>query len=142
MASTFTATTARSTASAYGHGLASNAKAVIGTYEITAALVINDVFQMVKVPTGAVILDVTLWTDDLESSGTASVLAVGDGGAAARFITTSAVGQAGGRQAMNVINGVGYAYTVEDTIDVSVTTAPTTGATSGTITLVVIYQMP
>jgi hypothetical protein len=115
---------------------------VIGTYEITAALVINDVFQMVKVPKGAVILDVTLWTDDLESSGTASVLAVGDGGAAARFITTSAVGQAGGRQAMNVINGVGYAYTVEDTIDVSVTTAPTTGATSGTITLVVIYQMP
>ena len=110
-------------------------------YEITAALVINDVVQMVKIPAGARIHDVTLATDDLESSGTASVVAVGDGDNDDRFITGSTIARAGGIERINAVDGVLYEYSAEDTIDFKCTTAPTTGATSGTIRLVVRYTM-
>lgn len=114
---------------------------VSAEYEIAAALVINDVIQMVKIPQGARIHDVILATDDLESTGTASVLAVGDGSDDDRFITGSTIGQAGGIERLNAMDGLLYEYSAEDTIDVKCTTAPTTGATSGTIRLVVRYTM-
>lgn len=112
------------------------------THEITAALVVNDVIQMVKMPIGATILEVILGTDDLDSDGSpAIVLEVGDATTVGRFIAGSTVAQAGGVVRLGVIDGMHYTYTAEDTIDVKVSTAPATGATSGGISLTVIYTM-
>lgn len=118
-------------------------------YTLTAALVINDVIQMVKVPLGACINEIILTADDLDTNvGPAIVLAVGDGGDDDRFIKDSTVAQAGG--VVRLGSGVAvaslsaasyYQYTAEDTIDVKVTTAPATGTTAGDIVLTVIYSM-
>lgn len=115
---------------------------VHGTYELAAALVADDVIQMVKIPAGARIVDMTLAADDLDSNvSPAIVLAVGDGTTADRFITGSTIGQGSGIQKLNQVDGMGYVYTAADTIDVKVTTGPATGATSGTINLTVVYDL-
>ena len=117
--------------------------AVYATYTLTAALALNDVIQMVKVPAGATILSVKLTADDLDSNGSpAIVLDVGDGSDTDRFIDGATIGQAGGITAeQNVRTGFNYEYTAEDTIDVLVQVAPATGATSGDIKLQVMYTM-
>lgn len=111
--------------------------AVKATFTATAALVVNDVIQMVKVPLGAVIYGVELSVDDLDS-GAAIVLAVGDGADDDRFITGSTIGQAGGVTRANNVAGAGYTYTVDDTIDIKVTTAPAGGGT-GVLRLTVLF---
>lgn len=115
---------------------------VQGTYALSAAFVVNDVVQMVKIPKNAVIDEVILGSDDLDTGGApAIVLAVGDGTTADRFITGSTVAQGGGFARLGVVAGMGYTYTADDTIDIKVTTAPHTGTTSGTVSLTVIYHM-
>lgn len=112
------------------------------TYTLTAALTLNQVIQMAPIPAGARITRVQLSTDDLDSNvSPAVVLAVGDTGSATRFISGSTVGQAGGVTSLNQHGGHAYKYAAADTITVKVTTAPATGATSGTIVLTVGYQM-
>jgi len=116
--------------------------AVWAEYELTAALVVNDVIQMVKVPMGATILDVKVASDDLDTgSSPAAVLAVGDGTTAARFITGSTIAQGGGMASLGVVDGFLYKYTADDTIDIKFTTAPATGATEGTLKLMVLYSL-
>lgn len=115
-----------------------------GTYEITAALVVSDVVQMVRVPAGAYIIEVTLATDDLDTAGPAIVLDVGDGTTTDRFIDACLSAQVAANDVVcriNHVDGLNYTYAAEDTIDVIVATAPTTGATSGTISLMVTYGM-
>lgn len=112
------------------------------SYEISAALVLNDVIQMITVPNGMTVIDVILGTDDLDTDGSpAIVLDVGDGSDTDRFIDGATVGQAGGVASLNEVDGMGYTYTAEDTIDVLVQVAPATGATTGTIKLTVLGQM-
>lgn len=115
-------------------------------YDILAALVINDTIDFVKIPVGYVPVDVTLDSDDLDT-GTAVVLSVGlrkaDGttDAPACFIVGSTVGQAGGVARAAVKEGFRLAAaTVERNVYVTVTTAPTTSATSGKIGVTVSYR--
>jgi len=116
--------------------------AVVSKYTQAAAYVINDVIQMVKVPKGAVILDVALSCEDLDTHATPTiVLEVGDGEDTDRYITGSTIGQAGGLASLARYNGHGYQYTANDTIDVKVTTAPATGTTDKSIMLTVLYTM-
>lgn len=116
--------------------------AVTGTYELAAALVDNDVIQMVRVPQGAAVQEVILAADDLDTHNTPTIiLNVGDGTTVDRYISASTVAQAGGVVRLSAIDGMNYTYTADDTIDVKVTEPPATGATSGTITLTVIYTM-
>lgn len=134
---TFTATAAASTSPARQNV---NETWSYGEYEISAALVLNDVIEMVNVPKGARILELILETDDLDTNGApAIVLDVGDGSSTARFIDGSTIGQAGGLDRLG--SNLGYRYTAADTIDVLVQVAPATGATSGTIKLAVCYTM-
>jgi hypothetical protein len=98
-----------------------------------------DIVQMVKVPKGATILDVILTSADIDSASSA-VLAVGDAGAATRFIAGSTIGQAGGVERLNQFAGLNYEYTADDTIDLKVTTAPGTPV-EGVVNLCVIYTM-
>lgn len=122
------------------HGLATCS--VVSSYELSAALAEGDVVQMLKVPIGAKVVAVTLATDDLDTNvSPAIVLEVGDGSDTNRFVVSATVGQGGGVTSLNAIDGLGYRYSSEDTIDVRVATAPATGATTGTVTLSVIYDM-
>lgn len=115
---------------------------VTSTFALSAALAAADVIELVKVPKGAVILDVVLGVDDLDSGATPAItLTVGDGDDTDRYIESSTVGQAGGVARLDNEVGVGHAYTAEDTIDVTVGTAPATGATTGDVRLVVTYAL-
>lgn len=122
-----------------GHGLGGNLKVVTGEYTLSAALTLNQVIPMVAVPKGARVVFGRLSTDDLDTGGSpAIVLAVGDGDDDDRYLTGSTIAQAGGNAAFDRHVGNGnYEYTEGDTIDVKVTTAPATGATSGAIRLTV-----
>jgi hypothetical protein len=119
-----------------------------GHYTITGSLlVINDVIQMVKVPIGARVLSIDLYTTDLDSGATPAVtLAIGDGSTTARFITASTVGQAGGyirfpSDSATTAAGVGYQYTVNDTIDILVVAAPQTTATTFSFKMNVLFSI-
>lgn len=124
--------------------------AVKATYAVPASgdgTAADDIIQMVKVPKGATILDVTLTSEDLDSNGTPTiVLDVGDGDDPDRFIDGSNVAQAGGVARLGsgvaaaATDGLFYTYTAEDTIDVKVVTAAATKA-AGNITLAVLYTM-
>ena len=100
------------------------------------AFIINDVVQMIKVQAGTVIADVLLSVDALDT-GTALVTAVGDGSDDDRFITGATIGRssAAGVQRLNNHAGHLYQYTVDDTIDFKVTTAPTSGSVTGKVRL-------
>jgi hypothetical protein len=115
-------------------------QSVQSVYTLSAALTLNQVIPMLPVPNGARITNVVLSTDDLDSNGSpAIVLAVGDTGSATRFISASTVAQAGGVTTLNQHGGHGYKYTADTIVNVKCTTAPATGATSGTIVLTVSY---
>jgi hypothetical protein len=125
-----------------GVGDGSQEVVVFATYAVTAALVVNDVIEMIPVPAGAVITRVTLGATDLDTGGSpAIVLDVGDGTTTDRLIDGATVGQAGGSSSSLTSTAFGYTYASADTIDVKVQVAPETGATSGTISLLVAYVL-
>lgn len=102
---------------------------VTGTYTLPASgLAALDTIQMVKVPAGAMIIDLHYTTSG--ATAATSTTAIGDGSSTGRFIaaasTTAAVFL---RQ--NVVGSAGYIYTVEDTIDAYLATFNT--VTAGTI---------
>lgn len=105
---------------------------------LTVAPVINDVYQMIKVPLGARILDWTLGSDDIDTA-TGVTLSLGDGGSTARYVSASTIAQTGAAPVNALLKtGYGYVYTADDTIDILVAAAPTTFA-AGTIRCSVTY---
>ena len=122
---------------------AGEVKAVRGTYDLAAALVVNDVIELVKIPQGHVIVDAIVDCDDLDSDGSpAIVMDFGEvGGDVDALIAASTVGQAGGLARMDQKTGPRLiASSAEMTLGAKVTTAPATGATTGTIGLTVLYR--
>lgn len=102
----------------------------------------GDVIQMLRVPAGACITDVRLTVDQL--SGGNYTFGIGDGGAAGRYFTSLS---SGSTSAMFIMTnaaaqqaGVGYSYSVEDTIDITASTV-TTATASGVLRLSVTYTM-
>lgn len=100
----------------------------------------GDVLQMVRVPNGACILDVWFITDQL--SGGNYTVTVGDGNTANRYFASLSTGSTSGINKMTLANAgaVGYSYSTEDTIDITVSTV-TTATASGVLRLVVSYTM-
>lgn len=133
MATTFTATKARSTQALPG-AVAANVLAHISSdYALTQASVINDVYQMIRFPKSAVIIDVDIIVPDLDTS-TGILLDVGYGTDVDYWIAASNVGQAGGRARASTKESVPLTLTAEDTLDIKVNTAATgTAATTGTL---------
>ncbi|WP_439684859.1 hypothetical protein MNJPNG_04960 [Cupriavidus oxalaticus] len=122
-----------------GHGL----KAVVGVYTLAAALVINDVIQSPTVPKGATVLDVMVVTTDLDTNGAPTItLDVGYGTDPDYFVAASTIGQTGGVVRASAATAKPLTLTENDTIDVLVKAAPATGATSGTISIVVTFLPP
>lgn len=138
MASTFTATKAAANYPVY-QPKAGELGCVTSTYEVTTALVVNDVIEMVRLPKGATVVDIILVTDDLDSDGTPAItLDVGYGGNDDYFLAASTIGQAGGIVRASAATAFPLTLTEEDTIDVHVDTAPDAGGV-GTISLTVLY---
>lgn len=141
MASTFTSDQAASSHSTKDNMPGTNT--VIGRLTTTVAPVINDIFQMVKVPKGARVTEMVLSVTDADTNvGPAIVLDVGDGGDPNRFIASSAIGQTGGTVRLG--SGIttlthGFTYLVDDTIDILVQVAPATGVAAVTFELAVTY---
>lgn len=95
---------------------------------LTVAPVINDVYQMIKMPAGARIIDWTLGSDDIDSNGAPAVtLSLGDGSVVGRYVIASTIGQTGAAPVNAMLKtGYGFQYTTEDTIDILVAAAPAT----------------
>lgn len=108
---------------------------VYGSFALSAALVINDVIQMCKVPSGARILDIEVYCDDLDTNVAPQLLLeIGDGGNTDRFVEACTLGQdASFVRGIQTKDGFCYQYTDDDTIDIKVNTAPATGAVTGDI---------
>lgn len=126
--------------------------AVRADYALSAALVVNDIIEMLELPPGMVVVDVILDTADLDTGTTITlsvgILAgtVGDTTVAnrtngAQFIASSTIGQTGGIARLSVTGGTRVAPSDDRrSIGVSVPVAPTTGATTGTVSLTVLYR--
>lgn len=112
-----------------------------GEYAVTAALAANDVIQLVNIFKGETVLGVILESPDLDTGGSpAIILDVGHGGDADSIIDGSTIGQTGGTQNSFNSNVAPITFSADDTIDVTVATSPTTGATSGVIKMTVLLS--
>lgn len=119
---------------------------VTARYTVAAALTADDIVKMVPVAKGNRVKEVILAITDLDT-GTSLVLDVGDGDGTpntARYIdgttTSSITAQVVrmGNVAATAVSGPDYEFAADGTIDVDVQTAPETGATAGTIKLIVL----
>jgi hypothetical protein len=121
-------------------GVGSTAVTVYAELALTVAPVINDVYQMIKVPAGARILGWALGADDIDTNGSPAVtLSLGDGASTARYVSASTIGQTGAAPVDALLKtGYGFVYTTDDTIDILVAAAPATFA-AGTIRCSVTY---
>lgn len=120
---------------------ASNSIPVYANASLTAALVANDLVQMMTIPAGATICSVVLDCDKLDSNGTPTIkFDVGDATTANRFLAASTVGQAGGAAVANVAAAYGYQYTANTPLYVKCNTAAATWQ-NGTVRLLVEYTM-
>lgn len=119
-----------------GHGI----KAVSGVYSLAAALALNDVIQSPIIGAGSTVLDVIVVVTDLDTNGTPTItLDVGYGDDPDYFIAASTVGQAGGVARASAVTAKPLLLTANDTIDVLVKAGPATGATTGTVSITVIF---
>lgn len=114
--------------------------AVVAEYDLAAALVLNDVIVGPTIPAGATVLQVILDSTDVDTGTPAVLFDVGDASVAARYISQSTVGQGGGI-GTSAVAGAIHDYAADTAIQITVHTAPATGATTGTIRLAVLYTM-
>lgn len=143
MASTYQAAKAVLGAPVAASRIAGQPVTVYSDFTFPAAPVINDVVQMIKVPKGATMVSVALGSDDLDTNGSPLItLDVGDGGDVDRFIAASTIAQAGTIPVEGILKtGFGFAYTADDTIDITVKAAPATGVV-GVVRLAATYLTP
>jgi hypothetical protein len=106
-----------------------------GEFALTAALALNDTIDMFKIHPRFRVCGGFVKVPDLDTGGSpAIVLALGDAGDDDRYFSGLTTGQAGGVATTMATTGVDYlnggGFT---TVQMKVTTAPATGATTGTI---------
>lgn len=112
-----------------------------GEYTITAALALNDTVQLFDLPPRARIIGGFIKSDDLDSGGTAIRVNVGDSGDVDRYFAASAIAGTGGVDTTMAATGVDYVTTGKTRVFLTVSTAPTTGATTGTIVVRLSYTV-
>lgn len=119
---------------------------VCSSFALSAALVLNDVVQMVTLPVGATVTSVLLSTDTALDTNASSTIAysVGDGGSATRYISAKAQGNNIPLAPYAMDQAAGHQFVITSStnvIQVKVSTGPATGATTGTMRLTVGYSM-
>jgi hypothetical protein len=85
---------------------------VFGSIALTTALAANDIVQLVQVPNGYKVLNVTIDVDPLDTNASPTLTGtVGDGTSAGRYITlTAAQLKSGIVQPNNVTGSTGFVY--------------------------------
>lgn len=103
----------------------------------------GDVIQMVKVPHGAIIDDMTVFMGTVGDHK--AVVTIGDGGSATRFFGSASLSLTVGT-AITMSDGFGYQYNLSDdavpqwdTIDITIGTVTSSTAT-GTIVMILSYH--
>jgi len=113
-----------------------------GTYTITAALALNDTIQLFDLPIGARVVGGFIKSDDLDTGGTGLRIDVGDAGSSVRYMTGGAGTPGPVAAVLQTINFAGMDFVVTSgntRVLATVSVAPTTGATTGTFTVVLYY---
>ncbi len=107
-----------------------------GKYVATAALSAGDVVQMVSVPNGATIHEIKI----SKAAWRNYTATVGDGAVTDRYQAAISCSATLVVTRGDALTGVGYTYSVGDTIDV-VTTAVTSATNSATLIMEVTYSL-
>ena len=119
---------------------------VVGSFAVSVALALNDTIELCGMPSGAILTDFHIAVPDLDTGGSPAItLSLGDLESAARYVSASTVGQAGGvisRSATpQIAASVGFQTTVETALILTVAAGPQTGATGVTINYIIEYTM-
>lgn len=102
------------------------------------ALSAGDVIQMVRIPKGAVVNDMTLAISSSVQSYT--ITGLGDGNSATRYLASQSLVLV---QAVRITSGFGYSYSAEDTVDITIGTVTSGTAANCDIRLTMTYtNMP
>lgn len=109
------------------------------TYTVTANLSAGDVIQMLRVPNGATITTLDLWTDQFGTSN-ATITGVGDGNSANRYIGSTSTSSSLATLVTMAPSSIGYSYSAEDTVDITIGTV-TSASNVGVLLLRVKYTM-
>lgn len=121
------------------------------TYTIAASgdgTAADDVIQMIPVASGTTVVDLLVAITDVDSGGSpAHTFDVGDGGDPDRFIDGSTKGQTGGVARIGdsvaaavTDDALGFTYTADDTIDITVIDAAATKA-AGVVRMIAVLSM-
>lgn len=112
-----------------------------GTYTITAALALNDTIQLFDIPMRSRIVGGYVKSDDLDTGGTGLRIDVGDAGDIDRYFVGGAgtPGPVAGVTNDVAATGLDYFVAAKTRVVATVSTGPTTGATTGTFTVVLFY---
>lgn len=114
--------------------------AVSAQFTLAAALANADVINIVMMPKGAKLLGLFMSYPDLDS-GTTAQFTIGDAGSSNRLMTASSAFQTAANLTPQLINAaVGYEYTEDTMVTLTMTAGPTT-ASSGTINFVFLYYV-
>lgn len=107
----------------------------------SSVLTVTDIVQMMKVPNGFRTKEMLIKASSLPLSAggnVATILQVGDGTVAGRFMSVSVSATAYFRLGAGVATDVFYEFTVTDTIDVTVGASSLTDSASKSVTLTLI----
>lgn len=104
-------------------------------FSVAASMSSGDVIQMIKVPSGATVVDIKT-TVKLAGKGSVSV---GDGVSANRYTVDTAASDSAGTMIINNPVFTPYAYSTDDTIDV--TTSASTNFSAGSVCMIVTLSM-
>ena len=112
-----------------------------GEYTITAALALNDVINLFYLPPRSRVVGGFVKSDDLDTGGTGLRLDIGDAGDVDRYLTGSAStpGPVAGATNQLAASGLDYVNAAKTLVRATVSTGPTTGATTGTLVVVLHY---
>lgn len=98
----------------------------------------GDVWQMLKIPSGAIVSELAFFFD-AGGAGNYTV-GIGDGGSTGRYISSLST-QASSVTRMTTVAGIGYSYSVEDTVDIIWSTVTSGTAATGIATVRVTYTL-
>ena len=141
---TLTANAAKATQPSITPDGAGELYSVRGSVDLAAALALNDIIELVKLPPDCVPVDFIIDTDDLDSNGIpALAMSVGfTAGTVAEMRAAGAVGQSAGLVRADSVLPMRIAPSAsgDRVVGLKVTTAPATGATTGTIGMTLFYR--
>lgn len=107
---------------------------------VDTSLAANDVLNFFYLPDGAVVEDMELIPDDLDSGGPTITINVGDAGSATRYFNAATGAGTGTRNKM-LQSAMGYQISGKTLIFGTIQAAATTKV-AGNVTLVAYYKMP